>query len=146
MRRLIPLLLAMSMPAGLAAASDMNVAIDQTSMFSLDRPAKTLVVGNPSIADVSTQDGKIVFLMGRSFGTTNFIALDAEGKEIVNAKVTVSGAPGRVVTLQRGAARTTLSCADRCEPTAMPGDGADSFSAAAQQIQQKAGLGTPSGQ
>jgi len=109
--------------AGEAAAGGISVGIDTSRPVHLARDASSIFVGNPSIADVYVQNGKLIFLSGRSFGTTNLIALDAEGQQIMDVPVTVTDAPGKTVTLQRGVAgRISYACSGRCEPTPMPGD------------------------
>ena len=96
---------------------------DQTKVLRLDRAAKTVLVGNPSIADAMLIDEKTVYLQGRTFGNTNFVAVDANGAEILNAGVTV-GAPNEAqVTLYRGAlGQRNLACLPRCERTMTQGD------------------------
>ena len=75
---------------------------------------KTVFVGNPVIADVTVIDAKHIFLLGKNYGTTNLVALgrfgQADGERSDHRKL---GRPGSVVTVQRGAAQTTLSCDGR---------------------------------
>ncbi len=109
--------------AASAFAGGVSVGIDASKPVHLSRAASSVFIGNPAIADVYIQSDKLVFLSGRSFGTTNLIALDAHGKTILNVPVTVVDARGETVTLQRGpAGRISYACAGRCEPTPMPGD------------------------
>jgi hypothetical protein len=106
-----------------APASAVSVGIDMASPVRLQRPVASVIVGNPSIADVQVSSPTLVFLQGRSFGTTNLIALDADGKEILNVPVTVTSTRAFDVTLERGVAgRVTYACAGRCELAVMPGD------------------------
>ena len=65
-----------------AAAEDLSVAKDQSKVVKLTSLAATVVVGNPEIADVAMQDGTTAFVTGKGFGTTNVIAMDAEGRQI----------------------------------------------------------------
>jgi hypothetical protein len=71
-------------------AQGIDVTIDFAKILTLDRPAETIVVGNPGIADASVEDEKTIVLTGKTAGATNLIVLDGEGKEIVNAVVRVS--------------------------------------------------------
>jgi len=123
-----------------AAATEIAVSMDQTSLVRLDRAAHTVVVGNPSIADASTQDGRTIFVQGKSFGVTNLIVLDAQGGEVMNARVVVQEAAGRQVTVWRGTARVTYACAPRCERTPVPGDAPEAFNDTNAQIAAKADL------
>src|SRR5689334_2493493 len=72
-----------------AAANDVIVLIDEASLMRLDRPAAEIVVGNPSIADVSVQSGKVLIITGKSFGETNLVVIDADGKMITNRRLIV---------------------------------------------------------
>ncbi|MEI9990709.1 MAG: pilus assembly protein N-terminal domain-containing protein [Rhizomicrobium sp.] len=124
MRRAILAALAFSL-AGTAAfaAGGVSVPMDEVRTVTFGRPVTTVYVGNPSIADVNVIDSRHAFVLGKSFGTTNVIALDSQGREISNTSVTVSGTRGSTVTLNRGAAQTTLACSSaRCETAPLPGD------------------------
>ena len=76
--------------------------IDEATMLRLERPAAEIVVGNPSIADVAVQSGKGLVLTGKSFGQTNLIVLDAQGKVIINRRVVVQEPRGGYVTVYPG--------------------------------------------
>ena len=92
-----------------AAANDIIVLIDQASLVRLDRPAAEIVVGNPSIADVSVQSGKVLIITGKSFGETNLIVVDADGKMITNRRLIVQEPRTGFVTLYKGSAETDLA-------------------------------------
>ena len=99
---------------GDSAQSDMRVDFDQTLVVKLDRPAKTILVGNPAIADAQMVDDKTVYVIGRTFGQTNIVALDASGSEVLNTHVIVGASNGATVTLYRGAqGQRTLACSPR---------------------------------
>ena len=62
-------------------------------------------------------------MLGKTFGTTNLIALAADKSVIVNEPVTVFGNRAGAVTLNRGADTYTYACTKlHCEAEAMPGD------------------------
>ncbi len=108
--------------ASSASAEDVNVQIDQATPIRLERPATTILVGNPSIADISAQDNNLFFVIGRTMGTTNIIAVDATGNTIADIKVHVTSTSTHRVVLHRNVARYTYSCANNCERVVMPGD------------------------
>ena len=113
------------------------VPLDQVRLMVFTKPVSTLYVGNPVIADITVIDKRHAFVLGKAFGTTNIIALDASGAEISNRTVVVSAAGSATVTLQRGAARVTYACAARnCEAAPALGDGKESYDAAMDQIQK----------
>jgi len=124
--------------APIASAEDVRVPLDQVRILTFNAPVKTVFVGNPVIADVTVIDSTHVFLLGKNFGTTNLIALDGQGRETVNEQITVLERPGSAVTLQRGAAKTTLFCSSsRCEAAPTPGDDTAPFNAVTGQIDKR---------
>ncbi len=124
-----------------AAVNDVIVLIDQASLVKLDRTAAEIVVGNPSIADVSVQSGKVLIITGKSFGETNLIVIDADGKLIINRRLVVQEPRTGFVTVYRGLARQTLHCAPYCEPELMIGDAPDVFTSVSGQITTKQSIG-----
>ncbi len=105
-----------------AAAADLIVSYDQSQLLRLPRPATEIIIGNPSIADVSLQGGNLLVVTGRTFGITNVIALDAERNVIQDQRVVVERDDRRVVNLHKGAARFTYSCSPNCETNLTIGD------------------------
>lgn len=111
-----------TLAAAPAAADEVSVVVDQARMLRLDRPATTVVIGNPAIADVTLRDSQTAFLIGRSFGVTNFIVLDAMGQEIANVTLRVTEAASAMMKVSRGNAQFNYSCSPRCELALVPGD------------------------
>lgn len=101
----------------------MRVEYDQATVVKLDRPAKTVVVGNAAIADALLISDKTVYVQGRMFGNTNIIAIDGEGNEVLNTLVTVGAPTSQQVTLYRGPiGQQNMACAPQCERTVTQGD------------------------
>jgi hypothetical protein len=141
MQRTTILLASMLLAAGQAHGKSVSVPLDEVRMLAFAQPVSTLYVGNPVIADVTMIDKRHAFIQGKAYGATNIVALDASGVEISNQQVVVFGSGSAVVTLQRGAAQTTYSCAAaRCEPSPQPGDGKDPFDENMDQIQKHQAL------
>jgi Flp pilus assembly secretin CpaC len=116
-------------------AAEFMVPMDQVRMVTFRAPVSTVFVGNPQIADITVVDSTRIFLMGKNFGTTNLVALDENGNQISNDRITVQTRTGDVVTLHRGKSQTTVACiADRCQNAPLPGDSAEDFSAVSEQI------------
>jgi Flp pilus assembly secretin CpaC len=79
-------------PAVLAApASDpgVSVMIDHAKVIRLPERTQTVIVGNPVIADVTTQKNGILVVTGKSYGITNLIALDAAGALLAESMIRV---------------------------------------------------------
>lgn len=103
---------------GLALADDQQgiaVTMNQAKIVKLARPADTIVIGNPLIADAAIQDATTVVLTGKGFGVTNLVVLDEAGAPIVDQQITVSRQDANSVRIYRRATMQTLSCTPYCE-------------------------------
>ncbi len=110
-----------------AERHDLDLTIDIAQLLKLKRPAATIVVGNPSIADATVRSGTLMVLMGKSYGSTNLIALDGAGQEIVHLNLTVSPPEFRTLSLFRGTNRESYSCNPRCDRVLALGDDIKKF-------------------
>jgi Flp pilus assembly secretin CpaC len=112
-----------------------SLPMDEVRVVAFTQPIATIFVGNPLIADVSMIDNRHAFVLGKSFGATNIVALNSDGRQVVNQSVSVFGHTGNLVVLHRGVAQATLTCASsRCEPLPTPGDDKDSYGTRMEQI------------
>jgi hypothetical protein len=134
---LVATLLVLAVDPAAAADPVVAVLIDQATLVRLERPAAEIVVGNPSIADVSVQSGKVLVVTGKSFGETNLIVMDADGKVFVNRRLVVQEPRSGFVTVYRGPARQTLHCAPNCTPPLVIGDDPDYFESVSKEIKTK---------
>ncbi len=110
-----------------AHAERVSVVLDQAKVMSLPSGTKTVVVGNPAIADVVVQKNGIIVITGKTYGLTNLIALDGTGKIIAESALFVEEPSEGIVTVQRGLDRESYSCSPRCAPTLVPGDASTFF-------------------
>jgi hypothetical protein len=108
--------------AATASAGDLIVRYDQSQLLRLPRQASEVIVGNPSIADVTLQEGNLLVVTGKTFGITNVITLDADHNVIQDQRVMVERDDRKVVNLHKGSTRYTYSCTPNCEPTLTIGD------------------------
>ncbi|HEY4944489.1 MAG TPA: pilus assembly protein N-terminal domain-containing protein [Rhizomicrobium sp.] len=123
MRHSIAAALAFGLVSTQALAAGVSVPMDEVRTVTFAKPITTVYVGNPTIADINMIDSRHAFLLGKSFGMTNIIALDSAGREVSNVPVSVTGSQGATVTLTKGTATTTLACSSaRCEAAPHPGD------------------------
>jgi len=106
---------ACALPAAALAEAGISVVMNQAKIVKLARPADTIVVGNPAIADAAVQDSSTIVLTGRGFGVTNLVVLDAEGSPIVDEQVVVSRDNPNSVRIYRRGNVQTLSCTPFCE-------------------------------
>lgn len=59
-------------------------------IVNLDGPIADIMVANPSIVDVSALQSNRLYLVGAEYGTTNLIALDAEGNVVTRLNIHVN--------------------------------------------------------
>jgi hypothetical protein len=106
-----------------ASVPGITVPMDEVRMIAFSQPVSTVYVGNPMIADVAIIDPRHAFLLGKTFGETNVIALGANGAQISNQHVAVFGRRVGAVTLNRGASTFDYTCtALQCETQPVPGN------------------------
>lgn len=114
-----------------AGAGSITVPIDYSKLMQLKGAPTTAVVGNPSIADVQLLEGGILFVQGRSFGTTNLIVLDGAGKTVLNSSVTVVPPENGIVAVYKGSSVNNHTCSPRCVRYPLPGEGQEVYAAGA---------------
>ncbi|MER9434066.1 hypothetical protein EOA13_20035 [Mesorhizobium sp. M7A.F.Ca.US.011.01.1.1] len=105
----------LSFVAPAMAGAGIEVTMNQAKIVKLSRPADTIVVGNPAIADASVQDASTIVLTGKGFGVTNLVVLDTDGSPIVDEQVTVVRQAASSVRIYRRAEIQTMSCTPYCE-------------------------------
>jgi len=130
-----------------APASSIAVNVDQAKLVKLPAKVSTIVVGNPLIADVTLQNGGVVVVTGKGYGSTNFIAMDRFGEILVDRQIQVEGPTEALVTVYRGVDRETYSCTPVCQRRVTLGDGDTFFKTTADQASslssQASGAATP---
>ena len=105
-----------------ASADDLIVKYDQSQLLRVPRPIAEIIIGNPSIADITVQSSSMLVVTGKTFGTTNVIVLDADRNVIQDQRIVVIRDPARQVSLYKGTKRETYSCAPACNPALVAGD------------------------
>jgi hypothetical protein len=109
------------------------VHLDQAKLIRLPERAATIVVGNPLVADITLQPGGIIIVTGKSYGATNFVAMDRNGEVLVERIILVESAADPIVTVHRGIERESYSCMPICQPRITLGDSERFFKAALDQ-------------
>lgn len=111
-----------SLPAQAATARGSAIAVrmDQSVRISLKGAAQSVVVGNPTIADVSVIDARTILVLGKGYGVTNLVIIDAYGRTLFDREIVVSAADSGRVSVWRGPSSTSYACAPRCEQEPAP--------------------------
>ena len=75
-----------------AADRTITLRLGAGSAFELQRPFKTVLIGNPEIVDVQNRSDRSVLLEPLNSGTTNLVFIDERGMVITNLTVLVRSA------------------------------------------------------
>ncbi|MCJ2062630.1 pilus assembly protein N-terminal domain-containing protein [Methylobacterium sp. J-088] len=121
-----------------------TVLVDNAKVIRLPEKTTTVIVGNPIIAEVTPQKNGVLVLTGKSFGSTNLIALDNAGAMIAETMIRVEASRDSTITVQRGLDRESLSCTPNCQPAVQLGDAAKYFDANSGQADSRRKLATSS--
>jgi len=125
-----------------AQAESITVNVDDAQTLKLPDKVATIVIGNPLIADATLQSGGILVITGKSFGSTNMMALDRAGKTVMNTTVQVTGPKAStLVVVYKGVNRESYSCTPECLPRITLGDDPKFFGDAMSQSAARIGGG-----
>lgn len=98
------------------ASSSLQLALNFAKVIALRAPARTIVVGNPAIADASIDSERTLVLTGKAIGTTNIVVLGAGNEELLNVAVDVMASSVGQVIVHSGATQQAFSCIGPCKP------------------------------
>jgi Flp pilus assembly secretin CpaC len=103
--------------------SSLQLELNFARVIALRAPARTIVVGNPAIADASIDSERTLVLTGKAVGTTNIVVLGAGNDELLNVAVDVRTSSAGQVIVHSGATQQAFSCIGPCRPV-VPTDAA----------------------
>jgi hypothetical protein len=139
------LALALFLPQASRAEDTISVTLDRARIVKLPDRTQTLVIGNPIIADVTPlKTNGLMVITGKSYGTTNLIALDSSGTPVAESTVRVYPAENALI-VHRGMSRESYACSPRCEPTINLGDEGKYLGDVAGNVKARAALSQPGG-
>jgi Flp pilus assembly secretin CpaC len=122
-----------------AGGQVLAVEVDESQILQLPKAPGAIVIGNPSIADVSIQ-GQKIFVHGRGFGQTNLTILDLEGNQMANFSLVGVHSQPTSIAVFRGPERYSYSCYPNCEAQVQVGDNSGFVGNIAGQLNTKMGL------
>ncbi len=117
----LSIVLALASISSAQGAEPVRITLDKYELVRLNTDVATVLIANPAIADVAVEKSRLLFLIGRSPGETMLVLLDKAGREIMNTSIVVVPNLEREVTVHRGAAEVTFSCAPGCTSIPNPG-------------------------
>ncbi len=129
------------------AGGSYSVDLNKTEIVRLPESAGAVVIGNPNIADVTVHSANTLFVVGRGYGETNLIVLNASGHTIMNADIQVTHKlSSNGVRLYNGKQRESYNCIPYCLPSPILGDAPEFItnnSGEAQEISNSASTASP---
>ncbi len=131
--RLKGLSAAILIAAAPAAAQPLTLEANKSVSVRLPGDAASIVIGNKNIADVAVHDERLIFLTGKTFGTTNLMVFDRGGRQIYANEIVVTTNVSNLVSINRAGAAYTYDCAPNCRSVLNPGDDPGYFDALMQQ-------------
>ncbi len=108
-------LVASPLAANATEDGGISLVLNHAKVLKLSRPAATIIIGNPAIADATVQDASTIVLTGRDFGQTNIVVLDDAGIPIFDERLAVTREQLTTMRIYRRANIETLSCEPSCE-------------------------------
>lgn len=127
------------------ASAGVTVTMDQARIMRLPPRVATIVIGNPLIADATVQAGGLMVLTGKAIGSTNLIALDQRGEQLLSMQIRVRPQTDSMVQVYRGTERETYSCSPICERAMAVGDSKEFFETALGQVRSRDGAASSRG-
>ena len=111
---------------GKMAETHMNIDWREAQIVALDGAATSIVIGDPTVVDVTLEDPHTLILFGKSPGETNLLVFGSDHKLMLNSSVTVSPETARHVSVygspKNTSAETLFSCGSRCVRVMSPTD------------------------
>lgn len=99
-------LVLLTAPVAAAAAEVLELPLGGAASVPLRGAARSVVVGNPAIADVTVDGSRSVTVFGKAPGGTTLAVLDAGGGVMVERWVVVLAGGDGAVTLRYGTGKT----------------------------------------
>jgi Flp pilus assembly secretin CpaC len=135
MRRLFVLVPMLVLASAAAMADGLNINWREARVVKLAKPATSVVVGDPTVADVALETPQTVVVFGKTPGETNILVLSADQELLLDWPVIVSPVNDRHVTVMNAAAvgapaEVLYACGtERCTRVLSPSDVSFSSSA-----------------
>ena len=122
--------------AAAAHAGPFTVESNKTKPLYLNSDAASVVIGNEGIANVAVHNEKLLFITGKTFGTTNLMVFAADGTMIYSSDVVVTSNSANLVTVNRAGENYTYDCAPSCRGVISVGDAPEQYNRTFEQVKQ----------
>ena len=124
------LLFTASLTMSVSAHAGETLELNKTQILRLSQPAAAVIIGNPQVADISVQSDKTLFMIGRGYGETNILILDAYDNVLLESVITVVPPRNRqqVNVIMGNEGTQSYHCAPYCQPAPQLGNSPDFIS------------------
>ena len=113
--------------AAVAHAHTYTVPANHAGLIRLPADASGLAIGNPSIADITLYDARTILVTGKTYGRTNIIAMNSEGRVIYTTDLAVTENDRGLVQVYHNTERGSFVCNPVCQAIPLVGDGEEHF-------------------
>ena len=96
--------------------------LDYAKIIKIPEETRTVVLGNPSIADVTLSGKNRAIITAKGFGYTNFVLIDKNGEIISDRNIRVVKTSYKKVVIRKRSDLYTYICDPACEKTVELGD------------------------
>ena len=87
---------------------ELKMEIGKGKLVRLSRPATTMFIADPKIADVQVKSPTLIYLIGKAPGSTSFYALDAKEQVVANLSLAVGFDQDRLRDMSKAFPRPRL--------------------------------------
>jgi len=105
-----------------AFADQIFVEASKSIPVRINGAASSIVIGNKNIADVAVHNEGLLFITGKSYGTTNLMVFDKSGRQLFSSDVMVTTNSTNLVTINRAGQSFTYDCSPNCRGVLSVGD------------------------
>ena len=105
-----------------AFADQIFVEASKSIPLRINGAASSIVIGNKNIADVAVHNEGLLFITGKSYGTTNLMVFDKSGRQLFSSDVMVTTNSTNLVTINRAGQSFTYDCSPNCRAVLSVGD------------------------
>lgn len=116
-------------------SSRITIEANKSKALRLKGAASAIVVGNPNFADVAVHNEHLIFITGKTYGTTNLLVFNKDGRQIYSGDIVVTNSASNLLVVNRAGAMNTYDCAGKCREILATGDEDGYFESLSEQME-----------